>query len=153
MNQEGSAASAFEEPLSDGSWILLQCLPFSEGDGCDSSSNEPRVGCEAASDICPHPAPTAAMAPRGDTWVNWRTQQGHTQPRAGRGWGSVHHPQSQSGPGNPRAQGMGPQACACSSTAPPTAHSTGRWNSRGQVCRPGPSPITTSLEPLSIKQG
>lgn len=148
-----NVASAFEEePWSDGSWILLQCLPFSEGDGCDSGSNEPRVGCKAASNICPHPAPTAAMAP-GRHLGKFRTQQGHTQRRAGLGWVSAPHSQSQSSPGSTRAQGMGLQAYACFSTAPPTAHSTGRCNSRGQVCRSGPRPIATSLEPLSIKRG
>lgn len=45
-NQGGNhVPSLLEEPLSDSSRILLPwCSPFTDGDGCESSSNEGRPG-------------------------------------------------------------------------------------------------------------
>lgn len=93
-------ASASEQLLRDGSWILLPlCLSFPEGDGCASSSSEPRVGYQAATNTCPYLAPTV-MACRGDTW----TLQGHTQLNAVSG---VAHRRAQ-------ADGVTGEVCASS---------------------------------------
>lgn len=72
--------------MTDGSWILLPCsLPFSEGDGFKSSSNEPIVGYEAATGRLP-PLLLPGLhllgaAHRRDTWINSKTLQGQNQPR------------------------------------------------------------------------
>lgn len=129
------------------------CLPFSEGDGCESSANEPRLGHEAASDICPHPAPTAAMALE-ETPGQTRGLHRDTLSRAeslelltgGLGWEHcASFTQSQSSPGTAGLRARSskpvpgpPQPRLC-------AHSRCRLNLRSQVHRPVQAPSTPFL--------
>lgn len=155
--------SAFEEPLD----LLALCLPFSEGDGWESCSNEPRVGYEAASDIWPYLVPTASIQHLDKFEDSSGT---HSQVESlglatvGMGWpaqkrpqgNSVHYPHCpRSSWQVPRARGWG-STCAWPPTAQAGAHGRGK-NLGGKIHRSSPSPITTSLEevhkPLSIKQG
>lgn len=92
--------------MSDGSGILLPwCLPFPEGDGCKSRSNERVLGLEAFTrlSISTH-LPAVSLAHLGNTLINsedWGLRDRQMQPtreegpgRAGDGqggmWASVY---------------------------------------------------------------
>lgn len=83
INKSGAPPpSLCEEPLSDGSGILLpRCLPFAEGDGCKRSSNERVLGLETFTrlSISTH-LPAVSPAHLGNILINseawgWRGRQ------------------------------------------------------------------------------